>query len=166
MWLFRVGSTCTMHRTRVQECYVYLNFVDILVLLKRLYRGVMYIVCRMYSILSVWQIWNVHSVLNVLHSLVEKSNINRQLEVYISGGKQSDWCGFSNLIHSFIPTCFNTKHPHTNKHYLCPLLSWWWGTPFTPYHKTGFMHRCPQFHRIVCVKQLPPVTFLRIWIII
>ncbi|PIO29232.1 hypothetical protein AB205_0196050 [Aquarana catesbeiana] len=26
------------------------------------------------------KIWNVHSVLNVLHSLVDKSNINRQLE--------------------------------------------------------------------------------------
>ena len=25
--------------------------------------------------------WNVHSVLNVLHSLVDKSNINKQLEV-------------------------------------------------------------------------------------
>ncbi|KAL8567654.1 Eukaryotic translation initiation factor 3 subunit L [Nucella lapillus] len=32
------------------------------------------------------KIWNVHSVLNVLHSLVEKSNINRQLEIYASGG--------------------------------------------------------------------------------
>nr|KAG5713471.1 hypothetical protein BaRGS_025019 [Batillaria attramentaria] len=32
------------------------------------------------------KIWNVHSVLNVLHSLVEKSNINRQLEVYANGG--------------------------------------------------------------------------------
>ena len=30
--------------------------------------------------------WNVHSVLNVLHSLVDKSNINKQLEVYTSGG--------------------------------------------------------------------------------
>jgi hypothetical protein len=28
----------------------------------------------------------VHSVLNVLHSLVDKSTINRQLEVYTSGG--------------------------------------------------------------------------------
>ncbi|KAM3863008.1 eukaryotic translation initiation factor 3 subunit L [Diretmus argenteus] len=35
------------------------------------------------------KIWNVHSVLNVLHSLVDKSNINRQLEVYTSGGKDS-----------------------------------------------------------------------------
>lgn len=34
------------------------------------------------------KIWNVHSVLNVLHSLVDKSNINRQLEVYTSGGKK------------------------------------------------------------------------------
>lgn len=33
------------------------------------------------------KIWNVHSVLNVLHSLVDKSNINRQLEVYTSGGE-------------------------------------------------------------------------------
>ena len=35
----------------------------------------------------ILQIWNVHSVLNVLHSLVEKSSINRQLEVYTSGGQ-------------------------------------------------------------------------------
>lgn len=34
------------------------------------------------------KIWNVHSVLNVLHSLVDKSNINRQLEVYTSGGRE------------------------------------------------------------------------------
>ena len=33
------------------------------------------------------QIWNVHSVLNVLHSLVDKSNINRQLDVYTNGGE-------------------------------------------------------------------------------
>jgi len=32
------------------------------------------------------KVWNVHSVLNVLHSLVDKSNINKQLEVYTSGG--------------------------------------------------------------------------------
>ncbi len=32
------------------------------------------------------QIWNVHSVLNVLHSLVEKSNINKQLDVFSSMG--------------------------------------------------------------------------------
>ena len=36
------------------------------------------------------KVWNVHSVLNVLHSLVDKSNINRQLEVYTSGGE----CGW------------------------------------------------------------------------
>lgn len=29
------------------------------------------------------KIWNVHSVLNVLHCLVDKSNINRQLEVSV-----------------------------------------------------------------------------------
>ncbi|XP_015749669.1 PREDICTED: eukaryotic translation initiation factor 3 subunit L-like, partial [Acropora digitifera] len=32
------------------------------------------------------KIWNVHSVLNVLYSLVEKSRINYQLEVYNTGG--------------------------------------------------------------------------------
>ncbi|XP_071487481.1 eukaryotic translation initiation factor 3 subunit L-like [Diadema antillarum] len=32
------------------------------------------------------KIWNVHSVLNVLHSLVEKSGINQQLEAYGLGG--------------------------------------------------------------------------------
>lgn len=32
------------------------------------------------------KMWNVHSVLNVLHSLVDKSNINIQLEVYTKGG--------------------------------------------------------------------------------
>lgn len=37
------------------------------------------------------KIWNVHSVLNVLHSLVDKSNINRQLEVYTSGGMDKDF---------------------------------------------------------------------------
>ena len=30
---------------------------------------------------TAFQVWNVHSVLNVLHSLVDKSNINKQLEV-------------------------------------------------------------------------------------
>ncbi|XP_041363691.1 eukaryotic translation initiation factor 3 subunit L-like [Gigantopelta aegis] len=39
------------------------------------------------------KIWNVHSVLNVLHSLVEKSNINKQLEVYISGGDADSVAG-------------------------------------------------------------------------
>jgi translation initiation factor 3 subunit L len=39
------------------------------------------------------KIWNVHSVLNVLHSLVEKSNINRQLEVYTSGGDPDSVAG-------------------------------------------------------------------------
>ncbi|PIK61088.1 putative eukaryotic translation initiation factor 3 subunit L, partial [Apostichopus japonicus] len=33
------------------------------------------------------KVWNVHSVLNVLHSLVDKSNINAQLEMYGKGGK-------------------------------------------------------------------------------
>ncbi|XP_028395291.1 eukaryotic translation initiation factor 3 subunit L-like [Dendronephthya gigantea] len=32
------------------------------------------------------KIWNVHSVLNVLHSLVDKSRIYEQLEVYRTGG--------------------------------------------------------------------------------
>ncbi|XP_018019147.1 eukaryotic translation initiation factor 3 subunit L [Hyalella azteca] len=32
------------------------------------------------------KIWNVHSVLNVLHCVIDKSNINQQLEVYTSGG--------------------------------------------------------------------------------
>ena len=32
------------------------------------------------------KVWNVHSVLNVLHSLVDKSNINKQLEVYNAQG--------------------------------------------------------------------------------
>jgi translation initiation factor 3 subunit L len=32
------------------------------------------------------KVWNVHSVLNVLHSLVDRSNINKQLEVYNSQG--------------------------------------------------------------------------------
>lgn len=39
------------------------------------------------------KIWNVHSVLNVLHSLVEKSNINQQLEVYSSGGDPDSVAG-------------------------------------------------------------------------
>lgn len=39
------------------------------------------------------KIWNVHSVLNVLHSLVDKSSINRQLEVYTSGGDPDSVAG-------------------------------------------------------------------------
>lgn len=39
------------------------------------------------------KVWNVHSVLNVLHSLVDKSNINRQLEVYTSGGDPDSVAG-------------------------------------------------------------------------
>lgn len=38
-------------------------------------------------------VWNVLSVLNVLHSLVEKSNINQQLEVYTSGGNPDSAAG-------------------------------------------------------------------------
>ena len=66
---------------------------------------------------SFLQIWNVHSVLNVLHSLVEKSNINRQLEVYTSGGKStvplsllhlhylcSPYLYFSSLFRPYRPT--------------------------------------------------------------
>ena len=37
--------------------------------------------------------WNVHSVLNVLHSLVDKSNINKQLEVYNNQGNQDQMAG-------------------------------------------------------------------------
>lgn len=39
------------------------------------------------------KIWNVHSVLNVLHSLVDKSNINQQLEVFSSGGDPDSVAG-------------------------------------------------------------------------
>ncbi|KAL1468697.1 hypothetical protein MTO96_041306 [Rhipicephalus appendiculatus] len=39
------------------------------------------------------KIWNVHSVLNVLHSLVDKSNINLQLEVYTQGGDPDSVAG-------------------------------------------------------------------------
>ncbi|XP_022317816.2 eukaryotic translation initiation factor 3 subunit L-like [Crassostrea virginica] len=39
------------------------------------------------------KIWNVHSVLNVLHSLVDKSNINKQLEVYSTGGDPDSVAG-------------------------------------------------------------------------
>jgi len=39
------------------------------------------------------KVWNVHSVLNVLHSLVDKSNINKQLEVYNQGGNPDSVAG-------------------------------------------------------------------------
>lgn len=39
------------------------------------------------------QMWNVHSVLNVLHSLVDKSNINQQLEVFSKGGNPEEVAG-------------------------------------------------------------------------
>ncbi|XP_050351857.1 eukaryotic translation initiation factor 3 subunit L [Nymphalis io] len=37
--------------------------------------------------------WNVLCILNVLHSLVDKSNIKRQLEVYITGGDPDSVAG-------------------------------------------------------------------------
>lgn len=39
------------------------------------------------------KVWNVHSVLNVLHSLVEMSNINKQLEVYNNQGNPDQVAG-------------------------------------------------------------------------
>lgn len=39
------------------------------------------------------EVWNVLSVLNVLHSLVDKSNIKLQLEVYTSGGDPDSVAG-------------------------------------------------------------------------
>jgi len=39
------------------------------------------------------KVWNVHSVLNVLHSLVDKSNINKQLEVYNNQGNPDQVAG-------------------------------------------------------------------------
>lgn len=39
------------------------------------------------------KVWNVHSVLNVLHSLVDKSNINKQLEVYNNQGNPDTVAG-------------------------------------------------------------------------
>ncbi|XP_054273441.1 eukaryotic translation initiation factor 3 subunit L-like [Macrosteles quadrilineatus] len=39
------------------------------------------------------EVWNVLSVLNVLHSLVDKSNIKRQLEVHASGGDPDSVAG-------------------------------------------------------------------------
>ena len=37
----------------------------------------------MYLQCIIWlQVWNVHSVLNVLHSFVDKSNIDQQLEAF------------------------------------------------------------------------------------
>jgi len=39
------------------------------------------------------KVWNVHSVLNVLHSLVDMSNINKQLEVYNNQGNPDQVAG-------------------------------------------------------------------------
>lgn len=39
------------------------------------------------------KVWNVLCVLNVLHSLVDKSNIKQQLEVYASGGDPDSVAG-------------------------------------------------------------------------
>ena len=44
------------------------------------------------------KVWNVHSVLNVLHSLVDKSNINKQLEVYNNQVKIVTITLLSNLL--------------------------------------------------------------------
>lgn len=53
------------------------------------------------SFFFFWQIWNVHSVLNVLHSLVDKSNINAQLEMYGKGGKNLFSVKFCLLLSCF-----------------------------------------------------------------
>ena len=42
------------------------------------------------------KVWNIHSVLNVLYSLVEKSNINQQVREGAEGGREGgrelrDW---------------------------------------------------------------------------
>lgn len=42
---------------------------------------------------SSGKVWNVLCVLNVLHSLVDKSNIKKQLEVYASGGDPDSVAG-------------------------------------------------------------------------
>ena len=39
------------------------------------------------------KMWNVHSVLNVLHCLIDKSNINEQLKVYTNGGDPDSVAG-------------------------------------------------------------------------
>lgn len=39
------------------------------------------------------RLWNVHIVLNVLHSLIEKSQINEQLEAYKRGEDPEDYAG-------------------------------------------------------------------------
>jgi len=39
------------------------------------------------------KIWNVHCVLNVLHTLIDKSQINLQLEVYTKGGDPDEVAG-------------------------------------------------------------------------
>lgn len=39
------------------------------------------------------RVWDVLQVLNVLHSMVDKSNINKQLEVYTSGGNPDSVAG-------------------------------------------------------------------------
>lgn len=55
------------------------------------------------------KIWNVHSVLNVLHSLVDKSNINRQLEVYTSGGMEKYYWEM-HQYHSHMETWHQRQH--------------------------------------------------------
>ncbi|XP_065558522.1 eukaryotic translation initiation factor 3 subunit L-like [Artemia franciscana] len=39
------------------------------------------------------RVYSIHSVLNVLHSLIDKSNINKQLEVYAAGGDVNSVAG-------------------------------------------------------------------------
>ena len=39
------------------------------------------------------RLWNVHIVLNVLHSLIDKSNINEQLEAFKNGDNPNDVAG-------------------------------------------------------------------------
>ena len=48
---------------------------------------------ELHTLKTTPRLWNVHIVLNVLHSLIDKSNINQQLEAFKKGQNPNDVAG-------------------------------------------------------------------------
>ena len=64
------------------------------------------------------RLWNVHIVLNVLHSLIDKSNINEQLEAFKNGDNPNDVAGTATS------TSFLDHFSHLSQPYATPHVPW------------------------------------------
>merc|ERR1712013_833041 len=89
------------------------------------------------------KVWNVHSVLNVLHSLVDKSNINKQLEVYNNQGNPDSVAGdfgrhrLHSLLGDFYQAIKVLENIELNKKSLYSRVP---GCQITTYYYVGFAY--------------------------